>query len=154
MMGGGHRDRRLFVSNINVNVREDLMAKKKTRAPAETPQGTGTKVSPMSDRVIVRFDEAETMSPGGIVLPAVSQEKSQFATVTAVGPGRVWTEGGPPMDMLQDANEPVPRVPLTVKEGDRVLVSRYAGIEFELGGSNFTILREEDILAVCGTSRG
>lgn len=126
------------------------MAKKKK---ASKPKDTGTKVSPLSDRVIVRFDAAETVSPGGIVLPQASQEKSQFATVTAIGPGRVWTEGGPPMDP-EAVMDGCPRVPLSVREGDRVLISRYAGTEFELGDQNFTILREEDIMAICSRTSG
>jgi chaperonin GroES len=129
------------------------MAKKK-KAPTKPgeSQGGGTRVSPMSDRVIIRFDAPEEVSPGGIVLPNVAQEKPQFATVTAVGPGRVWTEGGPPLDEAAEFPS-VCRVPLQVKEGDRVIVSRYAGVEFQLGEQSFTIVREEDILAVCNNAQ-
>jgi chaperonin GroES len=81
----------------------------------------------------VRRQEAETTTSGGIVLPDSAQDKPQRGEVIAIGDGHVKSDGT--------------KIPLTVKEGDRVLFSAYGGDEIKLGDDEFLLLRESDILA-------
>jgi chaperonin GroES len=91
------------------------------------------KLKPLFDKVVITpVDSAET-TKSGIVLPSAAQEKPQMAVVTAVGPGGI-IEGK--------------EIKMQVKEGDKVLYSKYAGTEFKLDGKEYTILRQSDILAV------
>lgn len=88
---------------------------------------------PVQDRVLIEVDEPEEMSPGGIVIPDKAKEKlPQRATVLAVGPGLV--KNGV-------------RMPMTVKEGDKVLVERHHGDTVEDGFKRL-IVRESSVLAV------
>lgn len=89
---------------------------------------------PLADRVIVKAIEAEEKTKGGIVLPDTAKERPQEGEVLAVGPGR----------RLEDGS----LVPPAVKVGDRVLYSKYGGTEVKLGGEEYLILREDDILGV------
>jgi chaperonin GroES len=91
------------------------------------------RVKPLDDRVVVRPNEAEERTAGGIVLPDAAREKQQRGTVVAVGPGR-----------LLDSGE---RSPVSVKIGDQVLFGKYGGTEIEIDGEDVKILRESDILA-------
>ncbi|RLS36332.1 MAG: co-chaperone GroES [Planctomycetota bacterium] len=91
------------------------------------------KINPLDDRVVVRPNEAEETTAGGIVLPDAAKEKQQRGTVLAVGPGR-----------LLDSGE---RSPISVKVGDQVLFGKYGGTEIEVDGEEVKILRESDILA-------
>jgi len=91
------------------------------------------KINPLDDRVVVRPNEAEETTAGGIVLPDVAKEKQQRGTVIAVGPGR-----------LLDSGE---RVAISVVVGDEVLFSKYGGTDIEVDGQEVKILRESDILA-------
>ncbi len=91
------------------------------------------KIKPLADRVMVKMAEAEETTKGGIILASTAKEKPQVAEVIAVGPGG-----------LVDGK----LVPMHVKVGDRVLVSKYAGTEVKADGEEFTILRESDILAI------
>lgn len=90
-------------------------------------------IKPLADRVVVEPIEREEKTASGIVLPDTAKEKPQEGKVIAVGPGR-WEEGK--------------RIPLEVKEGDRVLFAKYAGTEVKYGDKELLILRESDILAV------
>ena len=92
------------------------------------------KLTPLGDRVLVRRSEAEEKTAGGIVLPDSAKEKPKQGEIIAVGSGRV-LEGGE-------------RAPLTVKKGDKVLFTSYAGNEVTIDGQEFLLMREEDILAV------
>lgn len=93
------------------------------------------RVRPLGDRVVVEPIEQEEKTPSGIILPETAKEKPQEGKVIAVGPGR-----------RDDKGE---RVPMDVKEGDRVLFAKYAGTEVKLeGDKKVLILRESDILAV------
>ncbi len=94
----------------------------------------GTKIVPLGDKVVLKRQEAETKTAGGIVLPDSAQDKPQKGEVIAVGDGHVRRDGA--------------RVPLTVKEGDRVIFSSYAGDEIKIGEEEYLLLRESDILAV------
>jgi chaperonin GroES len=91
------------------------------------------KINPLDDRVVVRPNQAEETTAGGIVLPDAAKEKQQRGTVLAVGPGR-----------LLDSGE---RSAISVKVGDQVLFGKYGGTEIEIDGEEVKILRESDILA-------
>ncbi|MFN8708590.1 MAG: co-chaperone GroES [Planctomyces sp.] len=91
------------------------------------------KINPLDDRVVVRPDDAESTTAGGIVLPDAAREKQQRGTVLAVGPGR-----------LLDSGE---RSAVSVKVGDQVIFGKYGGTEIEIDGQDVKILRESDILA-------
>ncbi len=92
------------------------------------------KIRPLQDRIIVeRIDEEET-SKGGIIIPDTAKEKSQEGKVVAVGKGKVLENG-----KIQK---------LDVKQGDRVLFSKYAGTEITLEGEERVILREDDVLGI------
>ena len=90
-------------------------------------------IKPLADRVVVKLLEAEERTTGGIILTASAQEKPQVAEVIAVGPGG-----------LVDGKEVV----MTVKVGDRVITSKYAGTEVKADGVEYNIVRQSDILAI------
>lgn len=90
-------------------------------------------IKPLSDRVVVRMTEAEETTKSGIILTGSAKEKPQIFEVVAVGPGGV-----------VDGN----KVEMYVKPGDKVLTSKYSGTEVKVDGNEYTILRQEDILAV------
>ncbi|SNR59667.1 co-chaperone GroES [Desulfurobacterium atlanticum] len=92
------------------------------------------KLKPLYDRVVVKKVEMEQKTAGGIILPDTAKEESQMGEVVAVGEGRLLENGE--------------IRPLKVKEGDKVLYSKYAGNEVELDGEKLLIIREEDILAI------
>lgn len=91
------------------------------------------KVKPLFDKVVVESIGTEEKTSSGFILPSASQEKQQMAIVVAVGPGGVI-----------DGKE----VTMQVKEGDKVLYSKYAGSEFKVDGKELTIIRQSDILAI------
>jgi chaperonin GroES len=90
-------------------------------------------IRPLGDRVVIKRIEAEETTKSGIVLPGAAKEKPQEAEIVAVGPGGV-----------VDGKE----IRMEVKVGDRVLFSKYAGNEIKIEGVEYTILRQDDILAV------
>jgi chaperonin GroES len=90
-------------------------------------------LKPLGDRVLIRVEETENALPSGLVIPDTAKEKPQEGLVVAVGPGS-YHEGT--------------RIPLDVKEGDRVLFSKYGGTEVKVGGEELMILNERDVLAV------
>jgi chaperonin GroES len=92
------------------------------------------KISPLADRILVRRIEDEVAKVGSLYIPDTAKEKPQQAEVVAVGPGRVKEDGT--------------RIPLEVKEGDKVLIGKYAGTEVKLDGVEHLILREDDVLAI------
>lgn len=90
-------------------------------------------VKPLADRVMVKtLEEAETMK-SGIIIPDTAKEKPQEGEIVEVGSGRF--EDGKKID-------------LEVKKGDKVLYGKYSGTEVTIGGEEFLIMRESDILAV------
>ncbi|APM37781.1 co-chaperone GroES [Clostridium kluyveri] len=91
------------------------------------------KIRPLGDRVVIKKIEAEETTKSGIVLPGSAKEKPQEAEIVAVGPGGVI-----------DGKE----IKMEVKVGDRVLFSKYAGNEVKIDGVEYTILRQDDILAI------
>ncbi len=92
------------------------------------------KLKPLADHVVIRPLEAEDKTPGGIVLPDTAKEKSTRGEVVAVGSGRVLPNGRV--------------VPLSVKEGDKVIYSKYAGSEVKVDGKELKIVTEAEILAI------
>ena len=88
---------------------------------------------PLFDRVVIKMVEAEETTKSGIILAGNAKEKPQVAEIVAVGPGGV-VEGK--------------EITMQVKVGDRVLISKYAGTEVKLDGQEYTILRQNDILAI------
>ena len=109
------------------------MAQATTRGRA---QATTTTLRPLHDRVLVkRLDEREEKH-GSILIPDTAQEKPQEGKVIAVGTGRM-TEAGKKM-------------PLVVKQGDRILFGKYSGSEVKLDGEEYLIM-EEDVLGVLGS---
>jgi chaperonin GroES len=93
-------------------------------------------LKPLGDRVIIQLVESEEKTASGIVLPDSAKEKPQEGNVVAVGTGRVLDNGE--------------KVALEVAEGDRIIFSKYAGTEVKYEGTEYLILRENDILAVIG----
>ena len=91
------------------------------------------KLIPLADRVVVKLVEAEEKTKTGIILTAAAQEKPQVAEVIAVGPGGV-----------VDGKEVV----MTVKVGDKVITGKYSGTEVKCDGTEYTIVKQGDILAI------
>lgn len=91
-------------------------------------------LKPLGDRLVVEPIEREERTASGIILPETAKEKPQEGKVLAVGPGRRDEEGE--------------RIPMDVKEGDRVLYAKYAGTEVKVDDQKLLILRESDILAL------
>ncbi|MDO4539840.1 MAG: co-chaperone GroES [Syntrophomonadaceae bacterium] len=91
-------------------------------------------IKPLNDRVVVKVIEpAEEKTKSGLYVPDTAKEKPQEAEVLAVGPGA-----------LNDKGE---RVPVDVAVGDKIIFSRYGGMEIKLDGEEYLILAERDILA-------
>lgn len=90
-------------------------------------------IKPLGDRVVIKKIEAEETTKSGIVLPGTAKEKPQMAEVVAVGPGG-----------MVDGKE----VTMQVKVGDKVIFSKYAGTEIKFDGQEYTILKQDDLLAV------
>jgi chaperonin GroES len=92
------------------------------------------KVRPIHDRVIVRRLEQEEKTTGGIIIPDTAKEKPQQGEIVAAGEGRYLENGQ--------------LVALTVRNGDTVLFSKYAGTEVKINNEELLIMRESDILAI------
>ena len=92
------------------------------------------KLTPLHDRVIVKRIEEEEKTAGGIIIPDTAKEKPQQGKIIAVGQG----------SMLENGQI----IPMTVKEGNRILFGKYAGTEIQIDGEEHLIMREDDILAI------
>ncbi len=90
-------------------------------------------IKPLADRVVIKMQEAEETTKSGIVLAGSAKEKPQIAEIIAVGPG---------------GNIDGKEVTMYVKVGDKVITSKYSGTEVKIDGEEYTILRQDDILAV------
>ena len=93
-------------------------------------------VKPLADRILVRRLEEPEVKRGGIIIPDTAKEKPQQAEVIAVGPGRMTEEGK--------------RVALDVKAGDKILMGKYSGTDVKIDGTEYLIMREDDVLAIVG----
>jgi chaperonin GroES len=90
-------------------------------------------LKPLGDRVVVRAISKEEVTVSGIVLPDTAKEKPQEGEVVAVGPGRVTDDGT--------------HLPMELREGDKVIFSKYAGTEVKIENQDLLIMSERDILA-------
>src|SRR3954464_1473510 len=93
-------------------------------------------LKPLGDRIVIELVESEEKTASGIVLPDSAKEKPQEGKVVAVGSGRVLESGE--------------RVALEVAVGNRIIFSKYAGTEVKYEGTEYLVVRENDILAVIG----
>ncbi|MCX6104165.1 MAG: co-chaperone GroES [Proteobacteria bacterium] len=91
-------------------------------------------IRPLHDRLIVKRFEEEERTKGGIIIPDNAKEKPQQGEVIAVGAGKVLEDGK--------------KAPLEVKKGDRVLFGKYSGTEIKIDGTEYLMMKEEDVLGV------
>jgi chaperonin GroES len=92
------------------------------------------KLRPLDDRIVVKPQEAEEKTAGGIVLPDAAKEKPLMGKVISVGPGRMLDNGK--------------RAEVAVKKNDTVLFGKYGGNDIKIDGEDYKILRESDILGI------
>ena len=92
------------------------------------------KIRPLQDRIIVKRIEEEEKTKGGIIIPDTAKEKPMEGEVVAVGTGKILENGK--------------KQPPEVKEGDRVLFSKYAGTDVKIDGIEHLIMKEDDILGI------
>ncbi|HEU5281825.1 MAG TPA: co-chaperone GroES [Gammaproteobacteria bacterium] len=90
-------------------------------------------IRPLADRIVVKTQEAESKTAGGILIPDTGKEKPLQGTVLAIGTGK-YVDG-----QLQ---------PLQVKVGDKVLFGKYAGTNVTLNNTDYLVMREEDVMGV------
>jgi len=105
-----------------------------TRPMAQAPMTT---LRPLHDRVLVRRLEEQDDKHGSIIIPDTAKEKPQEGKVIAVGTGRMTEDGK--------------KLPLALKEGDRILFGKYSGSEVKLDGQEYLIMKEEDVLGIVGS---
>ena len=86
-------------------------------------------IKPLADRVLIKMVEAQETTKSGIILSSGAKEKPEIAEVIAVGPG---TE----------------EIKMYIKEGDKVIINKYSGTEVKFEGTEYTIVKQEDILAI------
>ncbi len=108
------------------------MAKKVKKAA----KASKLKIRPLGEKVLLKRVEAEQMTKGGIVLPDTAKEKPQEGTVLSLGDGKILDDGT--------------RAEFQVSKGDRVLFASYAGTEIKVGGEEYMLMDESDILAIVG----
>jgi chaperonin GroES len=89
---------------------------------------------PLADRLLVRRIEEQETVRGGIIIPDTAKEKPQGGEVVAIGPGRMTEDGK--------------RMALELKKGDRILLGKYSGTDVKIDGTEYVILREEEVLGV------
>ena len=99
-----------------------------------TATATSLKIRPLYDRIVVRRKEAKESMRGGIIIPDTAKEKPQEAEVIAVGEGKFNDDGK--------------RMKLDVKKGDTILIGKYSGTDIKLDDTEYTILREDEVLAI------
>ncbi|BBO00049.1 MULTISPECIES: co-chaperone GroES [Sporolactobacillus] len=93
-------------------------------------------LKPLGDRIVIEPQEKEEKTASGIVLPDSAKEKPQEGRIVAVGAGKVSDKGE--------------RIALDVKEGEKVIFSKYAGTEVKYDGKTYLVVRQDDVLAVIG----
>ena len=98
-----------------------------------TKSAAGVKITPLSDRVVVKASDDTEQMRGGLYIPDTAKEKPQRGEIIAAGPGK-----------YEDGK----LVPMSVKVGDKVLYGKYSGTEITLDNEQYLILRESDVLAV------
>jgi chaperonin GroES len=97
-------------------------------------------IRPLHDRIVVKRIEEQETSRNGIVIPDSAKEKPQEGEVIAVGHGK--------------RNEEGTLIALDVKPGDRILFGKYSGNEIKLDGTEYIMMREDDVLGILdGTAK-
>ena len=86
-------------------------------------------IKPLADRVLIKMVEAQETTKSGIILSSGAKEKPEIAEVIAVGPG---TE----------------EIKMYIKQGDKVIINKYSGTEVKFEGTEYTIVKQEDVLAI------
>ena len=107
---------------------------KKSAHPDNHKEEIKMKLRPLLDKVVLKKVEAVEVTKTGILLPGTAQEKPQVAEVVAVGPGAYSDDGK--------------LIPMEVKIGDKVITSKYTGTEVKMDGTEYTIVKQSDILAI------
>ncbi len=93
------------------------------------------KIKPIKDNIVVkRLEESDEKKVGSIIIPDTAKEKPMTAEVIAIGSGRTLKDGK--------------KVALEVKVGDRVLIGKYSGSEVKLDGTEYLILKEDEVLGI------
>jgi chaperonin GroES len=92
------------------------------------------KFKPLHDRILIKRIEESEKSKGGIIIPDTAKEKPSEGQVVAVGPGAINKDGK--------------RNPIDVKEGDKILFSKYSGDEVKIDGQDLIIIKEEDVIGI------
>jgi chaperonin GroES len=95
---------------------------------------TSLKLRPLYDRIVVKRKDAQERTASGLYIPDTAKEKPQQAEVVAVGEGKFAEDGK--------------RMKLDVKAGDTVLIGKYSGTEIKIDDVEYTILREDEVLAI------
>ena len=90
-------------------------------------------IKPLSSRVLIKMEEGEETTKSGIILANTAKEKPQIAEVIEVGPGKI-------VDGKKEE--------MTVKKGDKVIVSKYSGTEVKYEGEEYLIVKQDDLLAI------
>lgn len=127
---------------------KEINANEKTQPPLvklEPPKKKSTgklKIEPLFDNVLIKVDQVEEISAGGLVIPESvikeEQDEQERGTVVAVGPGRPAEKDG-----LKR-----PFIPMVVAEGDRVIFSKYGGSEVKVGDEELLLMSEQAILGI------
>jgi chaperonin GroES len=99
-----------------------------------TATATNLKLRPLYDRIVVKRLDVKDQVRGGIIIPDSAKEKPQEAEVVAVGDGKYDDNGK--------------RIKLDVKKGDKILIGKYSGTEIKIEDVEYTILREDEVLAI------
>lgn len=92
-------------------------------------------VTPLNDRILVKRVQEEEKTAGGIYIPDSAKEKPQKGEIVAAGKGKTSDDGT--------------KIPLEVKVGDQILFGKYSGTELKLEGTEYIMMREEDVLGIC-----
>lgn len=92
------------------------------------------KLRPLQDRILVKRVDEEEKTKGGIIIPDTAKEKPGEGKVVSVGNGKMGDDGK--------------RIPLEIKKGDRILFGKYSGSDVKIEGTEYLIMREDDVLCV------
>ena len=90
-------------------------------------------IKPVADRILIKMLESEETTKSGIILSSGSQEKPQIAEVIAVGPG---------------GEKEGKEIKMYIKEGEKVIINKYSGTQIKYEGTEYTIVKQEDVLAI------
>lgn len=106
-----------------------------SKVKAAPSSSSTANIRPLGDKILVRRDEAQSRTESGIYIPEGGKERPKSGVVQAVGNGALNTDTGE-------------RIPLSIKKGDKILFTSYAGTEIKLDGQELLIMGEDDVLAI------